>query len=246
MSMVALTLDILDKIIKSLERSGCESRRIVSLGYPDILASPEQVRAIFGDAIFSRLAFRADSASIVGYHGVQGITDRVIEAGSLFDALGFPLDVIDIHAARGGEIVHDLNLPVARALHERYAVVLDAGTIEHCFNIAQAIANAASLAARGGVILHGNPINMYNHGFYNLNPNWYHDFYAANGFHVDYLRLVLDVLSPAPKLFELPAFERFASVPENATLLVVARRLAVQEIRWPVQRKYRENPMLGG
>ena len=246
MSLIALTLDVIAKILPTLEKSGCGSRKILSLGYPDILASPEQVKSIFGGEVFSHLAFRADSANIVGYHGAQSITDRVVDADSLFTALGYPLDVIDIVAARGGEIVHDLNLPVGPELHERYAVVLDAGTIEHCFNIAQAIANTASMVAKGGVIMHGNPINMYNHGFYNLNPNLYHDFYETNGFTVEYLRLVLDVLAPSPKLYNLPAFERFGGVPDNGTMLAVVRRHTIQPIRWPVQRKFRENPTLRG
>jgi hypothetical protein len=95
------------------------------------------------------------------------------------------------------------------------------------------------------VVIHGSPLNMFNHGFYNLNPTWYYDFYETNGFVVDYLRLIENAVS-APRIGKVPPFNRFGGVPDNSSLLVVARRTELKPIRWPVQRKYRENPALRG
>jgi hypothetical protein len=245
MALVPLTLDIVASILRNVEATGCSSRRVASLGYPDILAGEEHIREIFGNEIARQIEYRPDSASVLRWHHVDHRFDRVPDAASLFRTLGWDMEVVDIVAARGGEILQDLNTPVADRLKLRYAAVIDAGTLEHCFNIAQAACNIAEMVAVGGAVMHGNPLNMYNHGFYNLNPTWYFDFYGENGFVVEYIRLV-DSPGAAPRLAEVPPYQRFGGVPENSSLLVVARRDDLCEIRWPVQRKYRDNPGLRG
>jgi hypothetical protein len=245
MPLVPLTLGQLGPQLRAASAAACSSRKVLSLGYPDVLASPLQLREIFGAEIAGRLAYRDDSAAILRWHGAGAVTDRVADAASLFAALGYELEVLDIAAARGGEILQDLNQPVPERLKQRYALVLDSGTLEHCFNIAQGARNLAEMTALGGAVVHGNPLNMYNHGFYNLNPTWYHDFYGANGFEVESAQIVLDAVHAA-KTAPAPPYARFAGIPDNATLLVVARRKTLCPIRWPVQRKYRDNPDLRG
>jgi hypothetical protein len=245
LALAPITLDVLRSVLEGIGRTGCASRKVLSLGYPDILASPEHIRAIFGDAVASKLEFRSDSAAILRWHNAEAMTDRVADAKCLFALLGQELEVMDLVATRGGEIIQDLNDPVPEHMRERYAVVLDAGTLEHCFNVAQAAKNVAEMVALGGAVIHGNPLNMYNHGFYNLNPTWYHDFYETNGFAVEFLRLVTNPVF-APQVAEVPAFQRFRGIPDDSVLLVVARRAGLQTVRWPVQRKYRDNPTLSG
>jgi len=245
MSLIPLTLDLIGTILKNVEKADCPSRKVASLGYPDILAHEDQIRAIFGDSVADSLEFRTDSAEILRWHNAGHKTNRVVDAASLFRALGWTLEVLDIVTARGGEIIHDLNLPIPAELTGRYALVIDAGTLEHCFNIGQAAQNIAAMVALGGAVMHGNPLNMFNHGFYNLNPTWYHDFYGENGFVIEYLNLVSNAVD-APQLAGVPPYQRFGGVPDNCTLLVVARRAELRAISWPVQRKYRDNPNLHG
>lgn len=243
MALVPVMLDVIQTTIANLQRTGCKSTRIVSLGYPDILADDEDLSHVFAEDILGKLRFRDDSDRILRWHRMENRLRRVPEAESLFEALGFQLDVIDITAARGNEIILDLNDPVPYPYLQRYAIVLDSGTVEHCFNIGQAIRNIAGMVALGGASIHGNPLNMFNHGFYNLNPTWYHDFYEANGFVVEYLRAA-HASTGGTRLLEIPAYSRFSGLPENCTLIAVARRDHLAEFRWPVQTKYRENPDL--
>lgn len=246
MSLVPLTLYALKGALSTLAEHGCASRRILSLGYPDVLATSAQVGKIFGEAVAGRIPFRADSEEILKWHQVGNLSEGVIDARALFKAIGYELDVIDLVEARGGEILHDLNDPLPEALLGRYAAVLDAGTLEHCFNIAQAAKNVASAVAVGGFAMHGNPLNLYNHGFYNLNPTWYHDFYAANGFVVEHLVLVTDAVSETPQIGTPPAHARFGNIPEGTTILAFARRKVAAPIKWPIQHKYVKNPTLRG
>lgn len=246
MSLVPLTLDLLHRKLKAMTDSSCASKRILSLGYPDILANVGQVEGIFGKEVVSKLEYRDDAAKVLRWHNATNVTSQLIETRSLFRAIGFEMDVLDLAEIRGGEIIQDLNEPMPESMNLKYAAVLDAGTLEHCFNIAQAVKNVSSAVAVGGFIMHGNPLNMYNHGFYNLNPTWYGDFYGANGFTVDQIQIVLDSVSVAPRVANAPLYQRFNNIPDGAVLLVVATRKEATPVTWPIQYKYRMNPGLAG
>ncbi|MFT3752552.1 MAG: hypothetical protein QM800_06625 [Paludibacter sp.] len=244
MGMSNQGLKLLNSIIRDMAPSG-ELRRVLALGYPDILASPAELLDTLGPQIFERLQFREDAAEIIAWHKVGDLTDRIASTESLFTAWGMELEVSDIVEARGGELILDLNEPCAEHLHGRYHLIIDSGTLEHCFNIGQAARNVANLTAVGGYILHGNPLNMLNHGFYNLNPTWYADFYQDNGFDIVYLKAMSGTLRDA-KVHEVPMYKRFVDVPADSTMNCIVRKRRQRPVRWPVQTKYKRNPTLKG
>lgn len=244
---MALTPDALKLVQHGLlasERGGCESQTVLSLGYPDILASADELGSLFGGDIATTLTYRGDSEAIARWHGMPAGT-RIPEAVNFFVLLGYDLEVLDVATLRGGELLHDLNQPVPPHLHRRYALVIDAGTLEHCFNIAQAARNVAEMVAPGGCVFHGNPLNMYNHGFYNLNPTWYRDFYAANGFEIEALHAIADPVR-ARNRYAVPHTQRFRETLPESSLYVLARRVSERPIVWPAQTKYVSNPTLTG
>jgi hypothetical protein len=242
MALPLEALRVVQRGLQGLDPRVCESQRVLSLGYPDILAAPEQLAALFGAQLVPAFQYRDDSAHIARWHGLPE-TARIVEAQNFFALLGYDLEVLDVVKARGGEMVHDLNQPLPRELHRRYALVIDPGTLEHCFNIAQAAKNVAELVATGGCVFHANPLNMFNHGFYNLNPTWYHDFYAANGFSVQLLDGMVNPVNQ-PGRFDVPRTARFGGVPPESSLYVLARRVADTPVRWPTQSKYVNHPTL--
>jgi hypothetical protein len=93
----------------------------------------------------------------------------------------------------------------------------------------------------GGCILHINPAAMFNHGFYNLNPTLYNDFYTENGFTMLFLKAAANMVE-APQLIDVPTRARFKQLPVSASILCVAQRVSQQPVRWPMQAKYRLNP----
>jgi len=161
-----------------------------------------------------------------------------------FSRLGVDLSVIDITRARGNEIIHDLNFPLPDTVNTRYDIVLDTGTVEHCFNAGQAAINLASLVKKDGYIVQMLPLNSYNHGFYNMNPTWFHDFYPFNGFEIVMCTGVSNFFQP--RFFEVPAFKRFTGIPENSVILIVAKRIEDKTLGFPMQHKYRINQHLKG
>ena len=96
--------------------------------------------------------------------------------------LGEP-QTLDVSNYEGAEIIADLNLPVPPEFAGRYGWVVDGGTIEHVFDLRQGMRNTADLLRPGGRVVHMSPSNNYvNHGFVQLSPAFYHDYYVANGF----------------------------------------------------------------
>jgi len=218
--------------------------KMISAGYPDMLVSPTHIKTLFGPAIAASLKFRQDFESILGWHGLTGQLDRVIETLHVFSLIGIELSVLDIQRVRGDEILQDLNTPVAASLRGAFDIVFDGGTMEHCFNVGQAITNFLDMAKVGGYIFHSNPFNIPNHGFYNFNPTFYADFYADNG-HVLVSQISAQVGSLLrPDHIELPSTDRFQSELPECSLTVVVQKRNDNAVVWPMQTKYKKHPTL--
>jgi hypothetical protein len=209
------------------------SAPVLSFGYPDVIDSRDDLCAAFGEHIRGLLANRPDAPAVMARHGLSA--RDIVETRSLFAALGLQLDCVDVEPGFGVDRRVDLNQTLPSDLVGRYAMVIDPGTIEHCFNIGQAMMNAARALAVGGFVVHVNPLSMFNHGFYNLNPTFYHDFYGDNGFQV----LFMNGFVGHGTFFDVAPVQRFGNVPENSVMIVIARRIAERPLVWPVQSKYR-------
>ena len=240
---MAINAPVLELLLKSAAQMPGRTH-LVCLGYPDMLVTDEQLVSLCGADILDRVQFRDDSASILRWHGLADRMTRVVESQSLFAALGFTTDFLDIHASRGFEIVVDLNQPVPEGLRDRYDLVYDGGTMEHCFNVGQVMLNMLMLTKVGGHIVHINPLNYYNHGFFGFNPTFYHDFYTQSG-----NRLASDVYGVHGPVLDsmvvkLPTLQGFRSIPERVAVMVAAQKVVDGEPVWPLQSKYRSNPEL--
>lgn len=236
---MALTPDglrLAQQALQASELAGCESQAVLALGYPDILIGADELASMLGEDMAAALSYREDSEAICRFHGAPP-GQQVPEAVSLFALLGYDLEIVDFTSLQGAEFLHDLNQPIPERLRRRYALVMDIGTLEHCFNIAQAAANVAEMVAPGGRVFHANPLNMFNHGFYNLNPTWYHDFYAANGFEIEALYAIAKPMQSSER-YAVPRTHGFKNAAPRSSLHVLARRVAETPVVWPTQTKY--------
>lgn len=98
---------------------------------------------------------------------------------------------MDISPYEGADRLHDLNAPVPEELHGRFDLVLDAGSLEHIFNVPVAMRGYMEMVAVGGHLIIAAPANNYcGHGFYQFSPEF---FYRAlspeNGFAVDRVQM---------------------------------------------------------
>jgi FkbM family methyltransferase len=186
-----------------------QRRRALALGVPQIGPTVAELKEMFGPEI-EAASYRA----LMGHLGFEEIMS------------------LDVSSYEGCDIVADLNAPF-EVSPGQFDLVIDNGTLEHCFNVAQAFFNAKQLCATGGVIFHNNPANWFGHGFWSFSPCVFFDFYAANGFEVQvFLRNV-----PAG------TYEKLVYQPKVTTVLdakryiihAIARKIAEVPDAIPVQ-----------
>lgn len=94
------------------------------------------------------------------------------------------VDSVDVSDYEAASILHDFNLPVPETLYGRYDTLIDFGTLEHIFQIPQALKNCSLLLRPGGQVLHVLPANnLCGHGFWQFSPELFLSLYSAqNGY----------------------------------------------------------------
>jgi hypothetical protein len=104
------------------------------------------------------------------------------------------IDSMDYSDYQGANIIHDLNLPIGENLTEKYDTLIDLGTLEHVFNVVQALDNCDRLIKVGGKIIHVLPANNFNgHGFYQFSPELFFTYYSIqNGYQTEIFLAKLD------------------------------------------------------
>jgi len=135
----------------------------------------------------------------------------------------------------------DLNDPID--LQCRFDVVMNLGTVEHVFNVAQAFKTIHDHTRPGGLMIHGLPFSGWvDHGFYSFNPTFYWDLAGVNGY--DVLVMLYAELDPV-KLVQLETRERILElardngIGKNSLVYAVLRRPAEDRLfRLPVQGYY--------
>jgi hypothetical protein len=227
--------------------------KLLSLGYPDLLLTAADL-AVYG---LRDLPIVPDSDKIAAWHSWPG---PIYDTTEVFRRLFITPTYIDIKVSRGVEDIVDLNQPLefpeiifeekgirghdGDPLIGAFDIVLDPGTLEHCFNIGQAFLNVAAMVAPGGTIIHTNPLSCQNHGFFNLCPTLYADFYGQNGFTIEYLGAMA---GPVGNRIEapLPPAGRIRLEPEVWSLVVVKAPTQWNgHAKIPTQAKYVANPSL--
>jgi SAM-dependent methyltransferase len=132
---------------------------------------------------------------------------------------------IDFH---GTDIAlkQDLNKPLK--LKDKFDMVLNLGTAEHVFNLAQVFTSIHKHTKPGGLMIHGLPFTGYvDHGFYNFQPTFFWDIAKAN----DYQMMALLYVELKPlKMVQLQSREsvialyRQKALAENSLLYAVMRK----------------------
>lgn len=92
------------------------------------------------------------------------------------------VDSIDFSDFEKATIIADLNKPMGEK--NLFDTIIDFGTSEHVFDIAQCLQNIANLCKKDGTILHSLPANNNcGHGFWQFSPELFFSLYTReNGF----------------------------------------------------------------
>lgn len=227
--------------------------RIAFLGYIDLMLTDDEWSSIGVDQ--SKLENRPNWKHLVKIHGRPDVTVVPTLTSALETFLDdFSLTIFDFTKYEGSEVEWDFNFPIPKKYIGQFDIVIDAGTCEHIFNIAQALSNVNLMLSNGGIGYHGGPLCWPNHGFYGYNPTLFADFYEANAAEVIEMFLTTNFVSVDGKretlVAEVPKYDRFKMTQLTANdpdllkleynLCAVIRKIQDNiDIVYPIQQKYR-------
>lgn len=99
---------------------------------------------------------------------------------------------VDYSDYQHADLVHDLNTPLPDKWKQRFDALIDGGSIEHIFDIRQALTNyMEAIKVGGSLFLLTTANNMCGHGFYQFSPEFfYRVFSQENGFEVRDMAMV--------------------------------------------------------
>lgn len=89
------------------------------------------------------------------------------------------VESIDASNYENATFIHDMNKALPAELMQKYDTIIDSGTLEHIYNISQALENCSLLCRPGGQIIHILPTNNFcGHGFWQISPELFFSLYS--------------------------------------------------------------------
>jgi hypothetical protein len=136
----------------------------------------------------------------------------------------------------------DLNGPIT--LNRRFNVVINHGTAEHVFNIAQVFKTIHEYTLPGGLMIHESPFTGWiDHGFFTLQPTLFYDLAEFNQYVLHAMviaNLVDQSVQQVDSREDLYDLAKAKKIPDNAMLFTILRKGDVEwPFRIPLQGYYR-------
>jgi len=238
MGITAGTIRLLAQTVKKRGISG----NVVTLGVQGVQAKYDELVHYLNAEDFEYK--RISNNQIV----IDNITQwkNTIHQGVLFKMLGFTnVESLDYFSDEKPTHIVDLNQPVLESLVNRYDLIYDGGTMEHCFDVRSVLANCVRMLKVGGVITHHVPMSgSIDHGFYQFSPTLFFDFYGENGF--DEMNLKIHFMDGHDEYYIEHEYGKEKRLPNwfdygsRYIFFTAKKRMAVSEIKIPIQNKYRE------
>ena len=185
MAINGCELKVIEFLIKKLNSRLDRRPRILFLGYPDILALEKTFSNLDISVDWPGVTKRKDSKEVWRGHGRDHGDYPMCESKALIQAFGADCVILDAIHWGGEDFVVDLNLPLSAEMANQLGVfdlIVDPGTVEHCFNVAQAFINISNLIAPSGFVYHQAAVAFPNHGFWSISPTTFFDFYESRNF----------------------------------------------------------------
>lgn len=132
------------------------------------------------------LTLRESSATLDAYaaaNGYRRLASEKTARALLADRYGVERYVsCDINGQ--ADLFLDLGEPLPEVHRGCFGSILNGGTLEHIFDLRQAMENIHDATAVGGLMIQTCPLTWFDHGFVNINPMLFHLTAEANGYEV--------------------------------------------------------------
>ena len=223
----------------------------------EILCAAKSLGADFtNSAMLGRQNFGASPAIIDEIATLVGASNNGV-AGSpyaepFFKMLGAD-SILSVDASdyEGATIIHDLNAPLPAEHRGKFSLLFDGGSLEHVFNMAEALRSCMDILAVGGTFVQVNNANNFmGHGFWQFSPELlYRVFSPENGFRMQAVFLQELPIGPSGRTSGQYVYTRDPETVAARVMLVnrrptyiaiIARKVA--DVRpfasWPQQSDY--------
>jgi len=244
-------IDTIKDITKRISNDEKRKLSFIVFGYTDLMLSKDEWLVHLSEEKYLNLDNRDNFESLKKIHGRTDVlkcpTWNCVQQIVFNNEIQFTF--VDFQKYEGSELLLDLNFEIPSNLFEQYDAVLDLGSSEHIFNYPQVLINCHLLAKRQGIIYYDVPLNWPNHGFYNLSPTIFYDFYTENKAttlecYGHYLQRGVSGISHAI-IKDIPKWQRFnltsISGKEIIISYMVQKDETVTAFVMPIQRKYRDS-----
>ena len=174
-----MILDFNFKLIQKVFNLNCLTTpaEVVCLGWPDFMVGEELMAELYGKKAEQ---FKVENNS----RSWDRIPGELFDVHAVFQHHNCNLTIVDVVKHRGVEEFLDLNEPLKEQFFKRFDLVVDTGTLEHCFNVGTAFKNMCNMTKVGGVIVTAAPYSRPFHGYYNFVKETYSDGFGKNGFEI--------------------------------------------------------------
>lgn len=207
-----------------------EKKESASLGWPTFPVSRSAIENLYG--IKQTAEFHFDNVP-------ASWRNASIEEYNIFEILkyhNYQNKVLDVIAHREEEEFCDLNEPLKDKFKNRFSLIIDTGTLEHCFNVGTAFKNMCEMTKVGGLIVTASPFTKMNHGYYNFCPVLYFDGFLKNGFEI----IEIFLQDGRGRVIRLEDITK-KNIPIRATMMCLAKKIENKQWKWPIQDKYTTN-----
>ncbi len=109
---------------------------------------------------------------------------------------------LDVSDYEGADIVHDLNLPLPGHLRGAFDFVFNGSCLDNIFDPAAALTNTCDLLRAKGRIVGVEDGSDYNGPYLKFTAEWFHDYFAENGWDVRVYHVWFDSLHSPFDLYE--------------------------------------------
>lgn len=165
----------------------------INIEYMTLLQTLREEKNLgFGSVIeFGAQDISADYQDIASqakrFKGCMQNIDRIESAPELYKSLGFDTYRAIDASGENGALVFDLNTNIRSnyGFEEKFNLVTNLGTIEHCFDVATAFINMHELCETNGIMIHAFPsAGNANHGLHNFQPRLFALIGQSNNYEV--------------------------------------------------------------
>jgi len=219
-------------LLSGAKRLGVDFTRTLTLGRQEFFPRRSELKDVF-----KHMGVQENAEDFLRANGYADGFFRLLGAQELMS--------LDYSTYEGATIIHDLNEPLPAKWRETATVVFDGGTLEHVFNIPQALRTCMELVTIGGHFIQVTMANNFlGHGFWQLSPELvFRTFARENGFETSVV-LLHEVISGGRWYQVVDPAEAKSRVQlcncQPTCMLTIAKRVARVEMfsRPPLQSDY--------